>query len=123
MDLTVGLILIFVWAGLNGLIAAKRGRSALTFFGVSLIPVLPLVIVTALLSRGNGTLMGWSAFLSPLVAFIASIAVKSGAEAAAASGSYRGLVRCPFCAEPIRREAVKCKHCASDLTVPAATAG
>ena len=23
--------------------------------------------------------------------------------------------KCPFCAEPIRREAVKCKHCGSEL--------
>lgn len=27
-----------------------------------------------------------------------------------------GLVDCPYCAEPIKVEARKCKHCGSDLT-------
>lgn len=27
-----------------------------------------------------------------------------------------GLKKCPFCAESIKKEALKCKHCGSDLT-------
>ena len=27
-------------------------------------------------------------------------------------------VKCPFCAEMVKREAVKCKHCSSDLPKP-----
>jgi hypothetical protein len=30
-------------------------------------------------------------------------------------GQYGEYKRCPQCAEPVRREAVKCKHCQSDL--------
>ncbi|NPV05626.1 MAG: zinc ribbon domain-containing protein [Syntrophaceae bacterium] len=28
----------------------------------------------------------------------------------------QGLVKCPFCAELIKAEAVKCKHCGSEIT-------
>lgn len=40
-----------------------------------------------------------------------SNAGSSGVQTAAASD----LKSCPFCAEPIQRKAIKCKHCRSDL--------
>ncbi len=115
MDPLAGLLLLLAWSGLNALIAAKRRRSAIVFFLSSVLPVIPVVILVSLGSGGDGTLMGWGAFASPLVAFIAVIAVESGTEAAATKGEHGDYVRCPFCAEPVRRAAVKCRHCASDL--------
>lgn len=32
------------------------------------------------------------------------------------SSSAAGLVKCPFCAELIQPEAIKCKHCGSDIS-------
>jgi hypothetical protein len=32
-------------------------------------------------------------------------------------GESRNFKRCPFCAEAVRKEAIKCKHCGSDLAV------
>jgi hypothetical protein len=36
-------------------------------------------------------------------------------QVAVRDGQYGEYKRCPQCAEPVRREAVKCKHCQSDL--------
>ena len=51
-------------------------------------------------------------------------AIRAAAQAEAAPASQVAaeqptLRACPFCAEPVRVEAIKCKHCGSDITVKA----
>jgi hypothetical protein len=111
----IGLITILLWAGLNALIAVKRNRSGIALFALSTVPVVPILLLVSIGTGGDGVIMGWFAFASPLVAFIIALAMANGQEAAARHGEHGDYVRCPSCAEPVRRLAVKCRHCATDL--------
>ncbi len=69
-------------------------------------------------SRGHSFFAGFvfSLILSPLLAAII-VAVRSPnvakvEGAALATGEMR---KCPMCAELVKREAIKCKHCGADL--------
>lgn len=80
---------MLVWIGLSvviGYAAAQRGRSGPGWFFISIL-------------------------LSPLIAGIALLAtgpLKS-------PNNPKINRKCPYCAEYVSREAVKCKHCGSDL--------
>ena len=50
-----------------------------------------------------------------VVALIHSLVIKKDIRSLERSQLNEGLVKCPFCAEVIKPEAVKCKHCGSDV--------
>jgi hypothetical protein len=52
-------------------------------------------------------------FLSPLIAGIALAVLGQDEEATI---ERRDMRKCPKCAELVKAEAVKCKHCGSDIT-------
>lgn len=69
--------------------ARSRGRSGLWWFLLSVLftPVLMMILVLVLPNHATGDFV-----------------------------SDRTHVRCPDCREPVRRDAIKCKHCGSSLT-------
>ena len=115
MEPATGLILILALSGLNAVVAWRRSRSAGAFLAFSILPAIPLVFVAGRLSSGDGLTMGWAAALPALATFVAVLVVANGKEVAARTGSHGAYTRCSFCAEPVRREAIKCRHCGSDL--------
>lgn len=82
----------FVISFIAGVIADNKGRSGIGVFLVSLV-------------------------LSPLVGLIYALSMQNGEQReksiAAKGGNSRDFRKCPYCAEPIRREATKCIHCSS----------
>ena len=103
------------------LIAHKRGRSALLLALAMIAGGFGLVVLVSNFTGGNGMLAGLAAFLAPVAGLVFATSAKSSQDLAVEQGSHGAYVKCRFCAEPVRREAIKCKHCGSDLTEPAAT--
>ncbi|HBA8399248.1 TPA: zinc ribbon domain-containing protein [Escherichia coli] len=84
-----------------------------------------LVIICALLGcipamiakRKGRDFWGWWLYgaLLFIIALIHSLVIKKDIRAIERSQLNEGLVKCPFCAEMIKPEAIKCKHCGSDI--------
>ncbi|MEX0498238.1 zinc ribbon domain-containing protein [Raoultella terrigena] len=68
-------------------------------------------------SKGRSFFVWWVyGALLFIVALIHSLVIKKDIRAFEKSQLDEGLVKCPFCAEIIKPEAIKCKHCGSDVT-------
>lgn len=80
-----------LWVALSflaGYVASSKGHNGVVFFFASLI-------------------------LSPLIGFIWALVLKDDSES---SNIKSGALKvCPMCAEIVKAEAIKCKHCGADL--------
>lgn len=91
MEIFLGWVVLSIVAGA---IASGKGRNGIGVFFLSLLlsPLVGLIV---------------AGFMQRAETIDQAQAARSGA-----AGDYR---KCPFCAEAIRREAVKCKHCGSEV--------
>jgi hypothetical protein len=109
-----GFLLFFVALVIVAVVANKRGRSGVVYFLVCAVVGFLLVILISR-SGGSGVAAGFGAFLAPVGGIFFALASSSSEQLAVERGAHGDYKKCPYCAEPVRREAVKCKHCGSTL--------
>jgi len=97
--LVVGAIWVMFAMGMDTSIAIGDGRRVNNFGLIA--------------AKQNQIMVGGLILLSGLLMMIFG-GRKSGASTI---GKDVDMRPCPFCAEPIKKEAIKCKHCGSDLTL------
>lgn len=119
MEVIHWVIIFLIICALVSLIASKKGRSGIGFFFSMIIAAIPLMLITSFAlgdNMGAKPLAMWSAaFLCPVVGFIAALMGGNAEQIAVEKGEFGDFRKCPFCAESVRKEAIKCKHCQSDL--------
>lgn len=94
-------------------VASKRGLSGIGYFFSCLVAGFVLAVIIGRISTGMAA--GFGAFVIPIAGLFVALSSKSAPDLAIEKGEYGAFRKCPFCAESVRKEAVKCKHCSSDL--------
>ncbi len=83
-------------------------------FVAAILGLIPAFIAS---SKGRSFALWWVyGLLLFIVALIHSIFIKRDYAITEQLQMEEGLAKCPFCAEMIKPEAIKCKHCGSDVT-------
>lgn len=121
MEPLFGFLLYFVATLIVSVVASKRGRSGWLVFIICIVAGFGLVVLASSVG-GSGVAAGFAAFMAPAGALMWALSSDTSERIAVVKGEHGEFKKCPFCAESVRKEAVKCKHCGSELTSGARTA-
>lgn len=118
MEPLFGFAIFFVVALIVSVIAGKRSGAGIGFvyFLVMCAVAIGIVVLTSNITNGNGMAAGLAAFISPFIGLIVALSTSTSERRAVLTGESGEYKKCPFCAESVRKEAIKCKHCSSDLS-------
>ncbi|MCK6678245.1 zinc ribbon domain-containing protein [Enterobacter asburiae] len=85
------------------------------FIGAIVLGVIPALIAH---SKGRSFFAWWIyGALLFIVALVHSLVIRKDVVAEEKEMvAFEGMKKCPFCAELVKREAIKCKHCGSDIS-------
>lgn len=111
-------ILFFFISGIAALVANMKGRSGWKLFlkmnGAAIVIDASMMLAFPDLEYRR---LGVTLVILAGGVFALGLAIWSpnSMQIAVRDGQYGEYKRCPMCAEPVRKEAVKCKHCHSKL--------
>lgn len=114
MEPIFGFALFLVSMIVISVVSAKRGQ--LWFVYLLVTPALGFgIVILCNMVGASPFATAFAAFLSPLAILFFSLAQPTAAAKAVTTGDAGDYRKCPFCAEAIRKEAIKCRHCGSSV--------
>ncbi len=104
-----GFLAFFGLTALATTVASRRAkRGIVTFLACCVLgfAAVPLTVSVG----GSGVAAAMAAFAVPLLALMWACVAQSSQEIAVENGAHGDYKKCPFCAESVRKEAIKCKQ-------------
>ena len=118
MDPIFGFSLFALTVFIVTVVAWKRGQAGWLYALISIGGGFVAVKVAAGVGA-SGLGAAFAGFAVPILALLVSLSSNTSQREATVSGAAGEYKKCPFCAEAVRKEAIRCKHCHSELSATA----